>query len=70
MKRYLWNLLIALDQFANTLLGGFPDETISSRMGKQIAAGKCKLCKLTCWVLDLFEKDHCKNSIEADEGSV
>lgn len=27
---YFHNLLVATDQFANTLLGGYPDETLSS----------------------------------------
>ena len=29
--RHLKNILIALDQLANTLCGGWPDETLSSR---------------------------------------
>jgi len=33
--RYFKNLLIALDQGGNTLIGGDPDETISSRFGKR-----------------------------------
>jgi len=68
MKRYFFNLLIALDQLVNTLLIGSPDETISSRMGKYAVNGRgfipCQLCKL----LNLFEKDHCIKSIELDEG--
>ncbi len=31
MKKYLLNNLISWDQALNTLLGGYPDETISSR---------------------------------------
>jgi hypothetical protein len=67
VARYLWNFLIALDQFANTILGGSPDETISSRLGKRVDTSRfaCVICK----VLDLFQKDHCKKSIELDEGS-
>lgn len=34
--KYIWNLLIAIDQLFNTILGGDPDETMSSRMGKAI----------------------------------
>lgn len=34
MKQYLLNLLIALDQLVNTLLGGCPDATISARVYK------------------------------------
>ena len=67
MKRYAWNLLIALDQFANTVLGGYPDETISSRAAKAARAGRrwgCILCRL----LDQIDKGHCEKSIEADEG--
>jgi hypothetical protein len=36
VKRYVRNLLISLDQLANTILGGDPDETMSSRMGKHL----------------------------------
>jgi len=70
MCRYFLNVLIAIDQLLNALLAGDPDETISSRMGKYVARGRglipCMLCKL----LDVVfrEKDHCKNSIETDEG--
>ena len=32
--KYFLNILISLDQMGNTLLGGDPDETISSRLGK------------------------------------
>ena len=34
ITKYFWNLLIALDQLANTILAGDPDETISSRAAK------------------------------------
>lgn len=69
MKRYLWNFLIAVDQLINTILGGVPDETISSRMGKRVVKKNCKVCKVICRILDLFEKDHCIKSIEEDEGT-
>ena len=66
MKRYFWNLLISIDQLANTLLGGYPDETLSSRMGKRV--DDCVVCNVACKFLSLFEKEHCKKSIERDEG--
>lgn len=68
VKKYFWNLLIAVDQFANTILGGDPDETISSRMGKHVKEGKCKFCKLICLLLDKIDPGHCDSSIESDEG--
>ncbi|MGX6566817.1 hypothetical protein [Cupriavidus necator] len=67
MKRYLWNLLISLDQLANTVAGGSPDETISSRAGKAMQQGRCWGCML-CRFLHWFDRDHCAKSIEADEG--
>jgi hypothetical protein len=33
-KIYILRVLIGLDQLANTLLGGFSDETISARCGR------------------------------------
>jgi len=66
MKQYLFNVLISIDQMANTLVGGDPDETISSRCGKRV--GKCKLCTWLCWLLNKIDKRHCKDAIEYDEG--
>jgi hypothetical protein len=66
MIEYLKNLLIALDQLANAVLGGDPDETISSRLGKASDP-------LGVWargVVDgIFGKDHCDKSVEKDEGN-
>lgn len=59
---YFKNILISLDQFLNTLCGGDPDETVSSRLGKYYK---------DFWlydVLDDIEKNHCETSIENDEG--
>jgi hypothetical protein len=64
VTRYFWNMLIALDQLANTVVGGDPDETISSRAGKSNG----KLARVLCRVLHLFDPEHCKKSIEPDEG--
>lgn len=71
MGRYFFNILIAIDQLFNVLLLGDPDETISSRMGKYVARGRGFIPCLICKLLDVIlrEKDHCKNSIELDEGT-
>lgn len=67
MKRWFWNVLVSMDQFANTLLGGNPDETLSSRMGKAIERGTCYLCRPICWLLHKIDPDHCIKTIERDE---
>lgn len=54
--------LIALDIYANTLLGGDHRETISSRLGRN---PDCRLCSLVCRFLNIFDPDHCNKSAEA-----
>lgn len=69
MGKYLWNLTISLDQFLNTLLGGNPDETMSSRMGKKLVKHeKCPVCRFLCKILNKIQKDHCVKAIEKDRG--
>ena len=69
VKRYIWNALIALDQFINAVVFfGDPDETMSSRMGKHLAKHDCPFCNFVCNLLNLIQKDHCTKSIEKDEG--
>lgn len=67
---YWLRILISIDQFLNTLLGGNEDETLSSRGGRAVLRtedgypnpGDWKLC-LLCKLLDLIKKNHCVNSI-------
>lgn len=66
LKKYFWNILISIDQLANTILGGDPDETISSRVGK--LKHKRWWAKGISWVLDKIDKDHTDKTQEADEG--
>lgn len=66
IKLYVANILLSIDQLANTLLGGDPDETISSRCGKRIDTSK--VCCALCWFLDKIDSRHCTKYIENDEG--
>jgi len=65
--KYFWNILVSIDQLLNTLLGGYPDETVSSRAAKANRKGKKWGCIL-CWLLDKIDKNHCEKNIELDEG--
>ncbi len=67
IKKYAVNILLGIDQLANTIFGGDPDETISSRAGKR--EGRKIIPTVLCWFLNLIDKDHCKDAIESDEGS-
>lgn len=67
MGQKLTRILIAVDQLVNTIFNGYPDETISSRAAKARMRGSKWGCIL-CGILDRIDKDHCINSLEADEG--
>ncbi len=70
MKTYLFNILISIDQLVNTVIGGKPDETISSRAGKGRLYGDPFWTPIAAFIDFLFlpfERDHCANSIEWDE---
>lgn len=77
MRRYIWNVVVAVDQLFNALTGGDPDETLSSRLGKAERGdfGRCvQIClspivflvNLMFWPFQGW--GHCKNNIEEDEG--
>ena len=66
--RYIRNLLISLDQLANTVIGGDPDETISSRAGKAAENHDGIAWRLLCRALHWIDPHHCRDAIEADEG--
>lgn len=66
LKKWGKNILIGVDQLANTLTGGDPDETISSRIGKN--PDRNWFTRLLYRFLDWIQPKHCEESIEADEG--
>lgn len=67
LKKYAHNVLIAIDQFGNSVFGGDPDETLSSRMGKSAARGG----RWWGWIhdaLEYFWPGHCKDAIDKTKG--
>ena len=72
--KWLLNILISIDQLGNTITGGDPDETISSRLGKMKVkhGGRIPwyrpLSKVVDWGLDKIDKNHSIDAIETDEG--
>lgn len=64
LGQYFFNLLISVDQFANALFGGCPDECISARLWREYPNSV-----LRKFVDILFGKDHCKRvAEEGDSG--
>lgn len=64
MKTYLLNNAISVDQLLNTILGGAPDETLSSRAYRADMDGKIlgKLLRPTIDLLFFWQAHHCHES--------
>lgn len=71
---YILNWWVTLDCLLNALLGGDPDETVSSRTAKAREAGDewaCVFCKFLTWCQNkVFNKpgDHCSGALERNKG--
>lgn len=69
MKRYFFAVLIAIDQLANALLAGAPDETLSSRAHRMREKGQ-PVWGWTARAIDamfyVFERDHCRKAWESE----
>ena len=75
MRRWAINILLGIDQLGNCILGGDPDETISSRLGKlkRKHGGRIPwsrpVSKVIDFLLEKIDPNHCTDAIEHDEGS-
>lgn len=65
-KQYVFNVGLAISQFLNVWLGGHPDESISSRLGRaQLDPNASKTAKKAAWAVDkLFGPEHCLRACE------
>jgi len=68
IKRYLLNNAIAIDQMFNTLLGGSPDETLSSRAYRTEQQGKVfgRFFRPLIDLIFFFDPMHCYESYIAE----
>lgn len=64
---YLHRVLVGIDQGANVLLGGDPDETISAR-SQRAAARNDLLGKFMVWWLDKLQPNHGMKAEAGDLG--
>ena len=67
MGKWLFNILVALDQLVNTIFLGDPDETISSRVGKRYNQAEWRWFGNFINCLFFWQKNHVLDSIEHDE---
>ena len=64
MVRYLKNVLLGLDQLGTTLVGGYPDETLSSYAYRLERDGKLggRIFRPLIDALPFWGPEHCKSS--------
>lgn len=69
MPSYLHNLLVACDQLVNAAIGGWPDETLSSRCWRWHVNGvRHWPCRWLDRLAALFgDKEHCKASYKSEK---
>lgn len=70
IRRWLKQTLVAVDQLANALLGGWADETLSSRLWRNRARPGWKQARaaLDFVAACLGDKNHCRASYESESG--
>jgi hypothetical protein len=68
MPGYAYKLLVACDQLLNTLLGGWPDETLSSRCWRWHKDGvRSWPCRWLDTLAVLFgDRDHCRSAYDSE----
>ena len=67
LLQYAFNWLNLFDRAFNVLLGGDPRQTLSSRMGRNVALGRCRFCGYVCRVLSLIQRDHCAKAWASEQ---
>ena len=60
-------VLVALDQLANALAGGWPDETISSRAWRWEKNGTRAWTRKVIDALFFWDAEHCRESYESEK---
>ena len=68
MRHWLLQVFIALDQLVNALLGGWADETLSSRAWRMEVKGRPwgRVMRPLIDVLLFFDPQHCHSSFRAE----
>ncbi len=67
MKRYLYNVLLALDLLGSALTGGMPGETLSGRAGTAQRQGALR-GRIFAPLIDFVMRDpkHCQEAVDGD----
>lgn len=65
---YFYKLAIAVDQLANVIVGGYPDETLSARTWrKSKESKKWEMFRFFVDLIFFFDPDHCFTSYLSEQ---
>lgn len=64
--KYFHNLCVSIDQLANTLLAGYPDETLSSRSYRCKDKNRFWYCCMNFINFIFFDRNHCFEAFKRD----
>lgn len=67
MRDYILNVLIALSQLGNTVLGGYPDESMSARAWRTQNVMRYLIDGFFLVVTLGNDKNHCQNAYESEK---
>lgn len=68
MKRYLFQIAVALDQLLNTLFGGYADETLSARAYRRSADSyRWTLVRNVIDAVLFFDPNHCEVAYDSEK---
>lgn len=60
-----FQVLVAIDQLLNTLIGGMADETLSARAYRRYLRGK-PWCARIINIIFFWQENHCKEAYESE----
>jgi hypothetical protein len=66
LGRYVFNVLLGIDQLANALLGGYADESISARAYRNRKNAFWMQAQLLIDLLFFWSPDHCERAYWAE----
>lgn len=68
LRQYLQHVGVSLTQLLNAMLGGWPDESVSSRMWRKEMQGseRASLLRAAVDFLFFWQHDHCRHAYESE----
>lgn len=69
ISQYFFNVAVGIDQLGNTIIGGAPDETISSRCYRHSDDNRFAAVarKVIDFIFSIWEENHCYEAFKSEQ---